>query len=73
MGRIRSASFGIWPKGTDISGNLLPPLAVKECLKVKCRRCCKPHEQKNFASTNLKLLVQLRLYAYRGLAVYCKL
>jgi hypothetical protein len=44
MGRIRSA-FGTWSKGTGVFVNLLPPFEVQECLKVKRRRSCKPHEQ----------------------------
>jgi len=45
MVRIRSASFGIRHEGTDVLGNLLPPFAVQECLKVKRSRSCKPHEK----------------------------
>jgi len=54
--RIRSTSFGIRHKGTDVSGSLLPAFAVLQCLKVKRRRSCKPHEQQKVRVHESKII-----------------
>ena len=73
MWRITSASFRIWRKVTDALGNLLSPSAIQKCLKLNAVGAATRINNKMFASTNLKLLEQMRLYAYLGLAVYFKM